>query len=96
MWLHRSRFSKNKINSAAYMDTAQIDAQVLSVVKNRWTKVAMVIVKVAASLNPDSSLSDEHCELISSRIEALVKDGRLLAQGNTKNWRFSEVRLNSN
>jgi hypothetical protein len=31
--------------------------------------------------------------LIARRIEALVRDGRLVAQGDITNWRHSEVRL---
>jgi hypothetical protein len=31
-------------------------------------------------------------DLIAKRIEVLVQDGRLLAQGDIKKWRHSEVR----
>lgn len=55
-------------------------------------KVAMVLVKVSDAMGGDL-LGDEHYEMISNRIEALVKDGRLAARGDTKNWRASEVRL---
>jgi hypothetical protein len=33
------------------------------------------------------------CEMVFKHIEALVDDGRLETQGNTRNWRAREVRL---
>jgi hypothetical protein len=47
----------------------------------------------ACACNDDKA---EGYEIISRRIEALVHDGRLLAHGDTKNWRCSEVRLKPN
>ena len=29
---------------------------------------------------------------VTERVEVLIRDGRLLAQGNIKKWRYSEVR----
>jgi Protein of unknown function len=78
------------------MDTSQIDSFILSAVGEHWTKVAMVIARVADAMSPDLPLEDEGYEEISQRIEALVLDGRLAAQGDTKKWRFSEVRLKPN
>jgi catechol 2,3-dioxygenase-like lactoylglutathione lyase family enzyme len=53
-----------------------------------------VIAKVADAMGTELPNGDERYELISDRIEVLVRAGRLEAQGNTKNWRFSEVRGN--
>ena len=75
------------------MNTSQIDSVILSVVGEHWTKVAMVIARVANAMGHDLPPGDEGYEEISRRIEALVDDGRLAAQGNIKNWRSSEVRL---
>jgi Protein of unknown function len=78
------------------MDTARIDEAILSAVGERWKKVAMVIAKVSDAMGTELPTGDERYEVISDRIEILVRAGRLEAQGNTKNWRFSEVRrLNS-
>ena len=67
---------------------------VLSAAGGRWRKVAMVVGRVAYGMGDDSPEGDEErYELVARRIEALVSDGRLEAQGNIKNWRFSEVRL---
>ncbi len=56
-------------------------------------KVSMVLVKAADAMGLGLPNEDERYEMISARVEALVKDGRLEAQGNTRNWRASEVRL---
>ena len=75
------------------MNTPEIDSAILSAVGEHWTKVAMVIARVVDALRHDLPPGDEGYELISRRIEGLVHEGRLVAKGNTKNWRFSEVRL---
>jgi hypothetical protein len=74
------------------MSATPIDQAILSSVGERWIKVAMVIAKVAKAIGGDLPQGDDGYELISLHIEALVRDGRLVAQGNTNNWRFSEVR----
>jgi len=67
---------------------------VLSAAGGHWRKVAMVIGRVADGIGDDSPRGDdERYELVARRIETLVGDGHLEAQGNIKNWRFSEVRL---
>ena len=62
----------------------------LSSVNGRWQKVAKVILKVTDATGKEHD--EEGHELIARRIEVLVKEGRLVAQGNIQNWRFSEVR----
>ena len=52
----------------------------------------MVIVRVVDAMGADLPQGDEGCQVVAQHIEALVCDGRLLARGDTKNWRFSEVR----
>lgn len=75
------------------MKTSEIDSIILSAVGARWTKAAMVIATVVDALSHSLQRGDEGYETVSRRIDALVQDGRLLAQGDAKNWRFSEVRL---
>ena len=75
------------------MNTWEIDSVILSKIGEHWTKTAMLIASVADAMSRDLPPGDEGYELISRRIEALVHDGRLTAQGDTKNWRFSEIRL---
>jgi hypothetical protein len=74
------------------MDSARIEEAILSAVGERWKKVAMVIAKVSDAMGTELPTGDERYEVISDRIEVLVRAGRLEAQGNTTNWRFSEVR----
>jgi hypothetical protein len=64
----------------------------LSASNGRWKKVAMVISRVADAMSSDLPKGDDGYELVARRMEVLVSEGRLLAQGNIKNWRFSQVR----
>ena len=73
------------------MNAAQIDSAILSIVGEHWVKIAMVIAKVV-DLSGDLAHGDEDYETVFQRIEALVDAGCLAAQGDTKDWRFSEVR----
>ena len=74
------------------MKTAEIEAAILRAVGDRCMKIAMVIAKVVEAMGTDLPTGDEGLELVSGHIEILVSFGRIEAQGNTKNWRFSEVR----
>ena len=65
---------------------AQIDEIILSNVEGHWRKVAQVIGRTAETLCIDENR-------VAKRIEILVKDGRLEAQGYIQYWRLSEVRL---
>jgi hypothetical protein len=82
----KAQFSEEDVNR--YL----IDQAILFFVGKRWTKVAMVIAKVANEMGADLPQGDEGCEVVAQHIEGLVSDGRLMAQGDTKNWRSSEVR----
>jgi hypothetical protein len=77
------------------MSERAIDEAILSLLpagNGRWKKVAMVIVGVANAMGNGLPAGDDGYKLVARRIEALVSEGRLVAQGNIKNWRFSEVR----
>ncbi|HEY2546761.1 MAG TPA: hypothetical protein VGI46_11900 [Candidatus Acidoferrum sp.] len=77
------------------MTDEAIDQAILSIlseVGGRWRKVASVIARVADAATIDSPDGDERYERVARRIEALVSDGRLIAQGDMGNWRYSEVR----
>ena len=51
-----------------------------------------MIIKVAATMGSELSEGDAGYNLVAERIEILVRGGRLLAQGDIKKWRHSEVR----
>ena len=75
------------------LSDSQIDEAILSVVGASWRKVAYVISKVAKAVNGnDLPEGDAEYNLVAGRIEVLVRDGCLLAQGDLKRWRHSEVR----
>jgi hypothetical protein len=75
------------------MNTSLIDEAILSVTQPHWRKIAMIIGKAAVVEGVGVTDDDEGHEIIAARIEALVDEGRLVAQGNLKKWRYSEVRL---
>ncbi|MGB2634062.1 MAG: DUF3658 domain-containing protein [Candidatus Acidiferrum sp.] len=70
----------------------QIDEIILSVTDASWRKVASVIIKVADKMGSDLLEGDAGYNLVANRIEILVRGGCLLAQGDIKRWRHSEVR----
>ena len=76
-------------------DAQVIDAVLayMATVNGYWRKVAMVYAKVTEALGAEFPEGDVGHELFDRCIEALVHDGRLVAKGDIKRWRFSEVRL---
>ncbi len=72
--------------------TGKIDETVIATVGERWTKVAMVIARVAKILYGALPDGDHAYDSIGCRIEALVKGGQLESKGDIKDWRSSEVR----
>jgi hypothetical protein len=52
----------------------------------------MVIAMTCQILGDNLPNDEAGLELVADRIEALIHDGRLLAQGDIKRWRHSEVR----
>ena len=51
-----------------------------------------MIIKVAATMGSELSEGDAGYNLVAERIGILVRGGHLLAQGDIKKWRHSEVR----
>jgi uncharacterized protein DUF3658 len=74
------------------MNDDMIDQTILSVAGGRWTKVAMVISRVADQMGNDLPEGDARNDRVAQRVEALVRDGRLVAQGDIREWRFNEIR----
>jgi hypothetical protein len=70
----------------------QIDDAIFSAVDGNWRKVAMVIAKASDALGAKLPQGDNGLGAIAARIEALVRDGRLVAQGDINQWRHGEVR----
>jgi hypothetical protein len=67
----------------------ELDKLILARVQPRWRKTAFIIAAVEQSLGLEQS--DD--QAIAARIVGLVKAGKLEAQGNIDEWRYSEVRL---
>ena len=75
------------------MNASLIDDAVLAVAEVQWHKVAMVITKAAQRLGSDLPEGETGHRLVARRIAALVREGRLVAQGDISQWRHGEVRL---
>ena len=85
-----------------------IDTTIMSVVRQQWLKVAMIIGKAEEILerrgfSADLALTEQEqakardeFDAITERIWALVEAGKLEGAGNLSNWRHSEVRLPRN
>ena len=74
------------------VSNSQIDEAILSATVTSWRKVALVIAMANKTLTNNLPGSEAGLDLVAERIEALIQDGRLLAQGDVKKWRNSEVR----
>jgi hypothetical protein len=75
------------------MNIVTIDSAILATASNDWQKFGMVIAKVSSSNRADFTEDEDDFELIAQRIEAMIDEGRLVAEGDAKNWRRSEVKL---
>ena len=70
---------------------SEIDDAILAIAHGNWRKVAMIVATVVHGRD-EKAEADEY-ELVAERIVALVKAGKLEAQGDLSDWRHSEVRL---
>jgi hypothetical protein len=75
------KLAKTLIGVKHQVDQPQIDSAVLALARPSWTKVAMLLSKTAEVLGCPFPRTREGFEVISGRIEALVRDGHLEAQG---------------
>jgi Protein of unknown function len=65
-----------------------LDMLILSSASERWQKVARIVALVSDRASDETKL-----DAIADRIQALVDDGKLQAEGDLSRWRYSEVRL---
>lgn len=77
------------------MDTSRIDEAIFAAAQPSGQKVAMVIATVAEGGGIGKADDGHGHRLIAARIRALVRSGRLAAQGYLRKPRFSEIRLPS-
>ena len=74
------------------LNNSEIDEAILSVTVTSWRKVARVIVMTGEILGDNLPRGEAGLDLVAERIGALIHDGGLVAQGDIKKWRYSEVR----
>jgi hypothetical protein len=72
---------------------SDLDAAIFASINPRWTKVAMVLGLAAKVPGLIFEADEDGFEALAARLEQLVGSGHLLAQGDVRDWRFSEVRL---
>jgi protein-disulfide isomerase-like protein with CxxC motif len=69
---------------------AHVDGLVMEFAKPTWRKVARIILEVLNACERDNF--DVDATMVAGRIRFLVEQGRLEAQRDLSQWRFSEVR----
>lgn len=77
------------------VDPATVDEAIFAMlagIPGHWRKVAAVVAGVSDVLENVLPEGAAGSQIVAARVEALVAQGQLLAQGNMQNWRFSEVR----
>ncbi|MDI1273988.1 hypothetical protein [Polaromonas sp.] len=72
---------------------SQLDAALMASIGPRWAKVAMVLGRAAKVPGLVFAEDEDEYETLAERLEELVAFGHVLAEGDLKEWRFSEVRL---
>jgi Protein of unknown function len=84
-------FPDLSFNYGPPMPPDRVDQAILTCCKTQFSKVAMVLhrVAVALDLREDPKLD----VVVAERIKALVKAGKLDGAGNLDRWTYSEVRL---
>jgi hypothetical protein len=74
------------------MRRQEIDEAILVNLGTAWTKVALVVVRVADESGLAFSEDEDDFEVVANHIEQLANEGRLIAQGDIKDWRHCEIR----
>ncbi len=69
----------------------KIDQMIMSIVNERWQKVAMVVATVLLDGGEEFYSVDDIS--VAERVAALVEEGKLESQGDLSEMRYSEVRL---
>lgn len=77
------------------MDYSKIDEAILKVASPHWLKVARILADAARVKGVCVPETDEGYEVILGRIQVLVNEGALVAEGDLEKPRHSEVRLPS-
>jgi hypothetical protein len=90
--LSNEKLSEEVQRTMSDKSDVRIDEAILSVTERSWRKVALIIGRVAEKMGSQLPEGDRGYNLVAEHVESLVQSGRLLAQGDIKKWRHSEVR----
>lgn len=72
---------------------SEIDAAILAIAGSSWRKVAFVVGRTRERIGGEFAEREDAYQVVASRVQALVGEGRLVSQGDITKWRHSEVRL---
>lgn len=72
---------------------SDLEEALLAAINSRWTKVAMVFGRAERASGLTFDEDEDVFEALAERLRELVASGKVLAQGDLNEWRFSEVRL---
>ena len=76
------------------IQASDIDRLLLSCCDAHWRKVGRIVGQTSETLEERGiAISGGIAKLMDARMANLVRSGKLEAKGNTRRWRYSEVRL---
>jgi len=78
------------VSELSEVQLQEIDSALLSATNNDYRKVAMVVAIAMGAINKIEGIPDV---FYSKRVASLVSKGELVAQGNLKRMRYSEVAI---
>lgn len=81
------------MSSLSSQEFELIDSWLLKHTSESFSKVAMVVAKALEESDSAQLLEHVSDAIFGLRIEKLVSENRLIAQGNVRNMRYSEVKL---
>lgn len=84
---------KKRLETLSCEELALIDKWLLKHATYQWQKTAMVVVDAIGESDRAEKLEDVSDVIFGLRVEHLVSQGALLAQGNVRRMRFSEIKL---
>ncbi len=84
---------KERLDALNCEELGLIDKWILMHATYEWQKTAMVVVDAIGESDKAKRLEDISDLIFGVRVEYLVNQGSLVAQGNVRRMRFSEIKL---
>ena len=84
---------EKRLEALSCDELALIDGWLLKHATHQWQKTAMVVVDAIGESDRAEKLEDVSDLIFGLRVEHLVSQGSLIAQGNVRRMRSSEIKL---